>query len=499
MADENNLDENKLIAERKSKLLELRKKGNPYPNTLKPTITASSILNLYGVKDGATLDAIKDSFSICGRLMAKRVMGKLSFLRVDDGSGASIQLCVQKDQVGDDAYIFMKSLDIGDIVSSDGSLFRTKTNELSIRSVNIALISKCLHPLPEKFHGLVDQELKYRRRYLDLITSESSKQIFNTRFKIIQGIREWFHEKGYLEVETPMMHPIAGGATARPFVTHHNSLDMNLFLRIAPELYLKRLIVGGYPKVFEINRSFRNEGVSTQHNPEFTMLESYEAYADYDSYMDLVEGLFRKIAEMLDKSNLVYQEHKIEILEPFARIPLEKLLISHISKLTVDNIRELETLIAIANEHTIKIEGSWGVGKVQLEIFEKLIESKLLQPTFVIDYPVEVSPLSRKKDSDSFLTDRFELFIASREIANGFSELNDPEDQASRFSDQVSKLKAGDQEAMCFDHDYIRALEYGMPPAAGLGIGIDRLVMLFCNASSIRDVILFPHMRPEKN
>jgi lysyl-tRNA synthetase class 2 len=495
--NDDSLDDNKLITERKDKLSELRKKGNPYPNNIKPSVSAIELLELYGNYDNIELEQLNSKFKICGRLMAKRVMGKLSFLRIDDGSGI-IQLCLKKDFIGEEAYSFMKSLDVGDILTSEGSLFRTKTNELSIRSITLGLISKCLRPLPEKFHGIADQELRNRRRYLDLITSEASKKVFTTRFHIIRAIRDWFHSKGYLEVETPMMHPIAGGASARPFVTHHNSLDMDLFLRIAPELYLKRLIVGGYPKVFEINRSFRNEGVSTQHNPEFTMLESYEAYADYHSYMDLVEELFSAIAKILDKESLMYQENEIKLSEPFVRIPLESLLISHIKLITQENVRNIEVLRGIAKDSEIKLTSDWGLGKIQLELFEALIEASLKQPTFVIDYPVEVSPLARKKDTDPFLTDRFELFIAGREIANGFSELNDPEDQASRFTDQVSKLEAGDSEAMLFDFDYIRALEYGMPPAAGLGIGIDRMVMLFCDAATIKDVILFPHMRAEK-
>ena len=497
MNEEVTKSENQLIEERRGKLEQLRQKGIAYPNDLKPDSLASVLHEKFDNSDPDQIAEQSDIFCIAGRLIAKRVMGKLAFLRVRDASG-EFQFCVQIDIVGEEAFEGIKLIDLGDIIFSQGPLFFTKTKELTLRSEFVKIISKCLRPLPEKFHGIQDQEIKNRQRYLDLITSEDSLNVFNQRFLIIKAIREWFNKQEYIEVETPMMHPIAGGAVARPFKTHHNALDIDLFLRIAPELYLKRLLVGGYRKVFEINRSFRNEGVSTQHNPEFTMLESYEAYADYHDYMILVENLLSFVThELHGKDELSYQGKTISMKKPFAKKSIEDLLIEEFKELDSKNVRQLDALEKILINLGIKKDESWGIGKVQLELFEQKIESKLLNPTFVIDYPVEVSPLSRRKDSDEFLADRFELFIAGKEIANGFSELNDPIDQSQRFREQVELMNRGDQEAMHYDHDYIRALEFAMPPAAGLGIGIDRLTMLLTDSASIRDVILFPHMRPE--
>ncbi|HEY3644753.1 MAG TPA: lysine--tRNA ligase, partial [Gammaproteobacteria bacterium] len=427
--------------------------------------------------------------------MAKRIMGKASFAQIQDSSGR-IQLFLQKDALGD-IYEEFKTWDVGDIVAAEGEMFKTKTGELSVRAAKLQIVSKSLLPLPEKFHGLSDTETRYRQRYLDLIMNPESAQVFRTRTRIVQHVRDFMNALGYLEVETPMMHPIPGGAAARPFTTHHNTLDMQLYMRIAPELYLKRLVVGGFERVFEINRNFRNEGVSTRHNPEFTMIEFYQAYATYTDLMDLTESLMRSLATALTGgSSIPYQGETYDFGPAFKRLSIEQ-AITHANKLNPKKLRDVDYLRSVFEQQKFSYMPAWGAGKLQLALFEHTVEADLKQPTFIIDYPAEVSPLSRKKDSDPFLVDRFEFYVGGRELANGFSELNDPEDQADRFRAQVAEKDAGDQEAMFFDADYVRALEYGMPPTAGEGIGIDRLVMLFTDSPSIRDVILFPLMRPE--
>jgi len=436
---------------------------------------------------------------VAGRLMSRRIMGKASFAHIQDMSGR-IQLFVQRDNLPENFYNqeFKKNWDIGDIIAAEGVLFKTKTGELSVRVDNLGLLTKSLRPLPEKFHGLTDQEQRYRQRYLDLIMNEVSRKTFSTRTRIVQYIREYLNGKNFMEVETPMMQVIPGGASARPFETHHNALDMGLYLRIAPELYLKRLVVGGFERVYEINRNFRNEGLSTRHNPEFTMLEFYEAYADYNDLMDLTEDMLRSLTQnVLGTTQIEYQGDTYDFGKPFDRMTVKQAILHFNPELTEDQLDELEAARAIAENLQIPLKDSYGLGKVQIEIFEKTVESRLMNPTFITAYPTEVSPLARRNDADPFVTDRFEFFVGGREIANGFSELNDAEDQAERFRKQVEEKDAGDAEAMHFDEDYVRALEHGMPPTAGEGIGIDRLVMLLTDSPSIRDVLLFPHMRPE--
>jgi lysyl-tRNA synthetase class 2 len=418
---------------------------------------------------------------------------------VQDGNG-SMQFVVQRDNLPEGLYQQFKQWDIGDIIAGSGAIFRTQKGELSIKPTELRLLSKSLRPLPEKFHGLTDLETRYRQRYVDLIMNEESKQVFKTRSKVIRFIRDFMEAPGreFLEVETPMMHPIPGGATARPFVTHHNALDLDMYLRVAPELYLKRLIVGGLHRVYEINRSFRNEGVSTRHNPEFTMLEFYWAFANYNDLMDMTETMLRELAEAVTGSSLVeYEEQSIDFGAAFQRMTVEESVRKFNPELADTDLWDAETLKAACAERDIHVDDSWGEGKILIELFEATVEASLVDPTFITAYPTEVSPLSRRNDDNPLITDRFELFICGREIANGFSELNDPEDQAERFQAQVTQKDAGDMEAMHYDADYIRALEYGMPPTAGEGIGIDRLVMLLTNSASIRDVLLFPHMRPE--
>jgi lysyl-tRNA synthetase class 2 len=430
-------------------------------------------------------------------MMLKRVMGKASFATLQDMSGR-IQLYVTSDAVGPDVHEAFKHWDLGDILGAEGILFRTRTGELTLKVSSLRLLSKALRPLPEKFHGLTDQEQKYRQRYVDLIVTEEARRTFVARSRIVQAIRDFLTGRGYLEVETPMMHPIPGGASARPFATHHNALDMPHFLRIAPELYLKRLVVGGFERVFEINRNFRNEGMSTRHNPEFTMLEFYEAYQDYRYLMDLTEAMFREVAQkVLGSTRVPYQGHVIDLGAPFARLTIVQAIRQHHPEFTETQLNDRGWLISHFEQRKIGYKPADGIGGLQLTFFEETTESLLIQPTFIVDYPAEVSPLARRNDGNPAITERFELFITGREIANGFSELNDPEDQAERFMEQVRQKDAGDQEAMHYDADYIRALEYGLPPTAGEGIGIDRLVMLLTDSPSIRDVILFPHMRPE--
>jgi lysyl-tRNA synthetase, class II len=492
------LDENKLIAQRREKLSQLRGEGVAFPNDFRRDVVAGELLAEYGEQDAAALEARSLRVKVAGRLMTRRVMGKASFAHIQDMSGR-IQLFVQKDLIGEDAYAsFKRDLDLGDILGAEGVLFKTKTGELSIRCDSIRLLTKALRPLPEKFHGLTDMESRYRQRYLDLIMNSGTRETFRIRTAIVQFIRDYLNGRGYLEVETPMMQVIPGGAVARPFVTHHNALDMQLFLRIAPELFLKRLVVGGLEKVYEINRSFRNEGLSTRHNPEFTMLEFYEAYADYQDLMDLTEDMLRLMAlKVLGRTDIQYQGVSYDLARPFARMSVREAILQFNPELTPDDLDDLGRARQVAERLRIHLKSTWGLGKIQLELFEQTVETQLLDPTFITQYPTEVSPLARRSDDDPSVTDRFEFFVGGREIANGFSELNDAEDQAERFRQQVAEKEAGDQEAMYFDADYIRALEHGMPPTAGEGIGIDRLVMLFTDAPSIRDVLLFPHMRPE--
>jgi lysyl-tRNA synthetase class 2 len=490
-------DENALIAQRRSKLQALRESGNAFPNDFRRNAIAGELHAEYGDKDNAVLESTPVRVKVAGRLMAKRIMGKAAFGQLQDMSGR-IQLFLQRESLPEGVYQDFKGWDIGDIIAAEGVLFKTKTGELSVRADCLRMLTKSLRPLPEKFHGLSDQETRYRQRYVDLIMNETSRATFRMRSRMVQYIREYLNCLGFLEVETPMMQAIPGGATARPFTTFHNALEMDLFLRIAPELYLKRLVVGGYEKVYEINRNFRNEGLSTRHNPEFTMLEFYQAYADYHDLMDLTEGLLRSMALQLCGSAIInYQGSTYDFGKPFRRMTVRDSILHFNPQLTSAHIDDIERARETARLLGIPLKDSYGLGKIQIEIFEKTVEGRLGDPTFITAYPTEVSPLARRSDADPFVTDRFEFFVGGRELANGFSELNDAEDQAERFRQQVADKDAGDLEAMHFDADYIRALEHGMPPTAGEGIGIDRLVMLFTDSPSIRDVLLFPHMRPE--
>jgi lysyl-tRNA synthetase, class II len=495
--DDITADDNKLIAERRRKLDELRARGNAFPNDFRRNATADELQRTFEDHDDETLRAEPVAVAVVGRMMAKRVMGKASFIKLQDRSG-QIQVRLERDRLADGVYGDFRKWDVGDIVAARGTLFRTRTGELTVLADEVRLLTKSLRPLPEKFHGLADQETRYRRRYVDLIMNEQARGVFRMRSAIVAYIRAFLDAQDYLEVETPMMQITPGGAIARPFATHHNALDMTLYLRIAPELNLKRLIVGGLERVYEINRNFRNEGVSTQHNPEFTMLELYRAYADYEDLIDMVEALMHGMADaLLGTTSISYQGEQFDFGQPFARKTVEELIRQYNADLDVTRLRDQEYLAGVCNSLEIPVLDTWGAGKLQMELFEKTCEGNLREPVFVMQYPTEVSPLSRCNDDDPFVTDRFEFFVAGREIANGFSELNDPEEQAARFRAQAASREAGDDEAMAFDHDYIRALEYGMPPAAGIGVGIDRLVMLFTDSASIRDVLLFPHMRPE--
>ncbi|VAW75956.1 Lysyl-tRNA synthetase (class II) [hydrothermal vent metagenome] len=489
-------DEHKLIAERRRKLNELRELGNAFPNDFRRDALAAELHAQYDEKDAEDFQANPVRVKVAGRMMGKRVMGKASFAHIQDMSGR-LQLFVQRDSLPEGCYKAFKGWDVGDILSAEGVLFKTKTGELSVKVDALRILTKSLRPLPEKFHGLTDQETRYRQRYLDLIMNQDSRNTFIIRSRIVQFIREFMNARSFLEVETPMMQTIPGGAAARPFTTHHNALDMQLYLRIAPELYLKRLVVGGFEKVYEINRNFRNEGLSTRHNPEFTMLEFYEAYADYHDLMNITEELLRTMAEeVMGKTVLEYQGDEYDFGKSFTRMTVKGSILHFNPELEEAQLDDLESARKVAEALGISIKESYGLGKVQIEIFEKTVEHRLKDPTFITAYPTEVSPLARRNDDDPFVTDRFEFFVGGREIANGFSELNDPEDQAERFRKQVEEKEAGDDEAMHYDEDYVRALEHGMPPTAGEGIGIDRLVMLFADAPSIRDVLLFPHMRP---
>ncbi len=497
MTSEKGSDENALIAERRRKLAARRADGNPYPNDFRRNSLAEELHETWGPHDGDKLRDENVMVRVAGRMLVKRVMGKASFVKLQDRTG-QIQLRLERERLPGDCYLDFKKWDVGDIVGAQGFLFKTQTGELTVMVQELRMLAKSLRPLPEKFHGLADQETRYRQRYVDLIMNTESREVFRTRSRIISYLRAFMDSQDYLEVETPMMQPLPGGALARPFTTHHNALDMTLYLRIAPELYLKRLVVGGFERVYEINRNFRNEGVSTQHNPEFTMLELYRAYADYEDLIEMVEAMLKGMAQAILGSTLVtYQGEQYDFARPFARTTVEEAITKYNPGIESGKLRDRDYLSQLATRLGIRIEDSYGSGKLQIEIFEKTVESSLREPTFITSYPTEVSPLSRKNDNDDFITDRFEFFVCGRELANGFSELNDPEDQAARFRVQAANRKAGDDEAMAFDADYIRALEYGLPPTAGLGVGIDRLVMLFTNSPSIRDVLLFPHMRPE--
>ena len=490
-------DENQIITERRHKLAEIRKAGIAFPNDFERKHLAGELHAGFGEKTHDELEAAQVHVAVAGRMMLKRVMGKASFATVQDMSGR-IQLFISNNDTGEEAHDAFKHYDLGDILGAVGVLFKTRTGELSVRVTQIRLLTKALRPLPEKFHGLTDQEQKYRQRYLDLITNEDARKVFMTRTRIIQAIREFFIRHGYLEVETPMMHPIPGGAAAKPFETHHNALDMKMYLRIAPELYLKRLVVGGLEKVFEVNRNFRNEGLSTRHNPEFTMLEFYEAYRDYKYLMDFSESLFREVAQkVLGKTLITYQGKELDLGKPFHRLTMVQAIRKYHPQFTDAQLNDRDFLVNELQDLKAKYRPQDGIGGLQLSLFEELAEPHLFEPTFIVDYPIEVSPLARSSDKNPEITERFELFIVGREIANGFSELNDAEDQAARFDAQVAAKEAGDEEAMYKDNDFVRALEYGLPPTAGEGIGIDRLVMLLTDSASIRDVILFPHMRPE--
>ncbi len=496
--NQNNQDEHKLIAERRAKLAILREQGMAFPNDFRRNVMAGELHARYSEMDEETLVSENIRVAIAGRMMSRRIMGKASFAHVKDMSG-QIQLFVQRDALPEEFYnTRFKKWDIGDIIGAEGVLFRTKTGELSVKVDSVKLLTKSLRPLPEKWHGLTDQEARYRQRYIDLIINDVTRDTFRIRSQVVHHIREFLVHRGFLEVETPMMQAIPGGAAARPFVTFHNALDMELYLRIAPELYLKRLVVGGFEKVFEINRNFRNEGLSTRHNPEFTMLEFYQAYADYRELMDLTEAMLRDVAQqVLGTTTVEYQGEMYHFGDAFRRMTVKESILHFNPDLSEAQLDELESARQVAKQLDIPLKDTWGLGKVQIEVFEKTVEHRLKEPTFITRYPTEVSPLARPCDDDPFVTDRFEFFVGGREIANGFSELNDPEDQAERFRKQVEEKAAGDEEAMHFDADYIIALEHGLPPTAGEGIGIDRLVMLFTDSPSIRDVLLFPHMRPE--
>lgn len=494
-------EDNTLIKQRRDKLSNLRASGVAFPNDFVPSHQAGPLHAEHDGSDKAEFDALEIAVSVAGRLMSRRDMGKTTFAGLRDVTG-EIQLFVNKSVAGDEAYDLFGNLDIGDIVGASGVLFMTKTGELSVKVKSVKLLTKSLRPLPEKFHGLSDTETRYRQRYVDLIMNEETRRTFRLRSEIISYVRDFLIEKQFLEVETPMMHVIPGGATAKPFITHHNALDMPLFLRVAPELYLKRLVVGGFERVFEINRNFRNEGLSTRHNPEFTMLEFYQAYATYEDLMNLTEALFRGLAEdVIGTTNIPTEdgEGTFDFAKSFDRISLFNSILQHNDSLKSGDIDNIESARKVAASMKVHVKDNWGLGKLQMEIFEASVEENLHNPTFITLYPTEVSPLSRRNDDDPSVSDRFELFVGGREIANGFSELNDAEDQAERFRAQVAEKDAGDDEAMHFDADYVRALEYGLPPTAGEGIGIDRLVMLLTASPSIRDVVLFPHMRPESS
>lgn len=493
------IDLNNELKARREKLAELRKQGIAFPNDFRRDVTSDKLHGEYGDKTNEELESLNIEVSIAGRMMTRRIMGKASFATIQD-VGGRIQIYVSRDDLAEGVYNEQfKKWDLGDIIAARGKLFKTKTGELTVHCHEVRLLTKALRPLPDKFHGLADQEMRYRQRYLDLITNEESRQTFIVRSKIMAGIRNFMVNRDFIEVETPMMQVIPGGAAARPFITHHNALDLDMYLRIAPELYLKRLVVGGFDRVFEINRNFRNEGVSPRHNPEFTMMELYMAYADYRDLIVLTEDLFRTLTkDILGSTTVQYGDQTFDFAKPFVKMTMKEAICHYRPETNVADLDDFDKAKAIAESLGIKIEKSWGLGRIQTEIFEEVAESHLIQPTFITEYPAEVSPLARRNDDNPFITDRFEFFIGGREIGNGFSELNDAEDQAERFAEQVRSKDAGDDEAMFYDEDYVIALEHGLPPTAGLGIGIDRMVMLLTNSHTIRDVILFPAMRPNK-
>ena len=494
MADDG--QENRLIAERRAKLTRLREAGNAYPNDFRRNALADELQKAYGAHSAESLAATPVEARVAGRLMVKRVMGGTSFVKLQDRTG-QIQLMVKRDRVGEAFYGDFKKWDVGDVVAARGELIKTKTGELSVDAAELRLLVKSLRPLPEKWHGITDAEMKLRQRYVDLIMSEETREVFRRRSVLIRFVRSYLDALDFTEVETPMMQPIPGGATARPFVTHHNALDATLYLRIAPELYLKRLLVGGFERVYELNRVFRNEGLSTRHNPEFTMLELYQAYAGPRDLMALTENLLRGAAHALTGSTDVeYQGERFDLAPKFAEITVEAAL-ERAHPSLAGRMRDRAALADVCAAHGVDVRPELGAGRLQYDLFEKTVEATLRGPVFVLEYPAEVSPLARCNDSDPFVTDRFELFVGGRELANGFAELNDPEEQAARFHAQVAAKAGGDEEAMFFDADFIRALEYGMPPAAGLGIGIDRVAMLLTNSPSIRDVLLFPQLKAE--
>jgi lysyl-tRNA synthetase class 2 len=494
-------DENHLIAERRSKLAAIRARGIAFPNDFVPADRAEPLHLRYGEQDQATLAAAAHPASVAGRMMLKRVMGKASFATLQDSTGR-IQIYLDRNSLGEENYDDFKQWDIGDIIAITGQVFKTNKGELSIHAATARVLAKSLRPLPDKFHGISDQELRYRQRYVDLIMTEQTRQTFAARSKAISAIRQTMVDAGFLEVETPMLHGIPGGAAAKPFITHHNALDMEMFLRIAPELYLKRLVVGGFERVFEINRNFRNEGVSPRHNPEFTMMEFYAAYTDYQWLMDFTEQIIRAAAmHACGTAILTYQGRELDLSKPFHRRTIVQSILEHAPQFTEAQLSDIDVVRTELKKRGVDVHAPnlarAGLGALQLALFEETAESQLWEPTYIIDYPIEVSPLARESDTRPGITERYELFITGREIANGFSELNDPEDQAARFHAQVQAKDAGDEEAMYYDADYIRALEYGLPPTGGCGIGIDRLVMLLTDSPSIRDVILFPHLRKE--
>jgi len=489
-------DVNHLIGERRAKLERLRERGGAFPNDFRRDSTAEQLHLACGGHPPEWFEAHPTRVTVAGRMMAKRVMGKASFASLKDRSGA-IQVFLQQAVLGA-AYDEFKGWDVGDVLGAEGTLFKTRTGELTVKVERLRLLVKSLRPLPDKWHGLADVEQRYRQRYVDLIVSDESREVFRKRTRIVQYLRSFLEALDFMEVETPMMQVIPGGAVAKPFVTHHNALGLDMYLRVAPELYLKRLVVGGFERVYELNRNFRNEGLSTRHNPEFTMLELYQAYADYRDLMDLVERLFQGLADtLLGTRQVAYQGETYDFGTAFRRVTVEDLVVHFNPGIDRGRLREVGYLRGVCEQLGIKPTAADGAGKLQIEIFEKTAEESLRQPTFVYAYPAEVSPLARRNDADPFITDRFEFFVGGRELANGFSELNDPDDQAARFREQAARKSSGDEEAMFYDADYIRALEYGLPPTAGLGIGVDRLVMLLTDQPSIRDVVLFPHMRPE--
>ncbi|WP_409161065.1 lysine--tRNA ligase [Pectobacterium sp. B2J-2] len=492
-------DLNNELKTRREKLVALRETGIAFPNDFRRDSTSDRLHAEFDGKENEELEELGIEVTVAGRMMTRRIMGKASFVTLQD-VGGRIQLYVSRDDLAEGIYNEQfKKWDLGDILGARGKLFKTKTGELSIHCTELRLLTKALRPLPDKFHGLADQETRYRQRYLDLIANDESRNTFRIRSKVMAAIRSFMVDSGFMEVETPMMQVIPGGASARPFITHHNALDIDMYLRIAPELYLKRLVVGGFERVFEINRNFRNEGVSPRHNPEFTMMELYMAYADYKDLIVLTENLFRTLTQdVLGSTTVEYGDQTFDFGKPFEKLTMREAICKYRPETNVADLDDLEKATAIAQSLGIKIEKSWGLGRIVTEIFEETAESSLIQPTFITEYPAEVSPLARRNDQNPDITDRFEFFIGGREIGNGFSELNDAEDQAERFAQQVNAKDAGDDEAMFYDEDYVTALEHGLPPTAGLGIGIDRMVMLFTNSHTIRDVILFPAMRPQK-